>query len=1316
MTPPSVPLRPLVSRPDVVEPGRSYLVTVDVEIAGEGPLPDWPYDQEEFAIGCVLSGCPGIEIEALGSAAVVLHRYGGTYGPARFVAHVAEDLRLTDGVFATGAGGPGLQLTLVTAGGIPFRTVELPIGLAPDVGGPAEEPPTVPLRPRARRTVAPVAPEPEAHTRSGRPDGWPRGRVVGVTVPVAGSSGAAYQVSGHEIAPGLVLTALPDRPYSDTVVEVYRTAEDQWLGGYVVWTGTGKTLEGIALIRLDDRAPALAPAAATVRWGRLVTDSVTTECRVAWADTPFDRRPDSLRSAVGTLRPAGPRSERSIMTLGFAPGNSFREAVAGCAVFCGDLLTGVVTSSHRQRADFVVVPSSQLLADPSFRDTLLRHLPQTVLFLEPVEWLELADAFPARPRSTWSTPAALLQARYQVLPYRGRAAELARLRDWAREPGADVRLIHGAGGQGKTRLAQELINLLNAEGWAPLWLRAAAAGGLDRLTRAAAPTLIVVDYAEARADQLRALLRIAADRERSGLPFRLLLLARTAGDWWHALATTGPAVAGLLDRAEVVALPPWQEESDVLPEEEYVRAVRGFATELSRVPGWEQHDWPHIADRLVDPSRLDGHLVPGADRTLLALHMTALADLLDTAEQLAHDSVDEEPALRPEELEDRLLSHEQRYWYGLADASRLRHALSMETLRSALAVAFLFGAEDRTEADELLNRVPALADQSRDRRDAVRSWISAVSPSTRSRPWEPLQPDRLAERFVGRRLVEDPALVRHIVPGASAAQIAQLLTVYARAATHRVFGNLLNDGLTTLCVHHADVLGPAAVEAVTWSEAPEPLLEALELITAAPDLPLAELERLARRLPKQSERLASWAVRLTRRLVTEYRALAESDPRQLPRLAEHLNDLGLRLTATGRHEEALSFTSEAIDLWRRLAETTPDPHLPGLGRGLNNLGISLSAVGRFDEALSVTAEAVNVRRRLGETDPDAYRPDLAAALSNLGSRLATMGRHEEALASSREAVQIYRHLAEGNPDAFLPDLAGSLVNLAGELGQLGRHGAALEAAAEAVGHYRRLADSNPDAYLPNLANGLDSLAIRLADVGRHEEALHSSTEAVSIRRALAAANPAAHLPDLARSLHNLALGLDQADQRTPALDAMAEAVSIHRSLAKSNPAAFLLDLGMSLNNLSVLLGRSGEATAALDAAQEAVALYRRLATLIPAAFLPGLGTSLVGLMTFLSDLGRLDEALAASHEAVRIRYTLASSDAQAGVTALSTALRALARRLEYAGRTEEASETLAVATEIGRAESHSVTVRHDARGEQAVRATVWHDHGGSSAN
>ncbi|MFD5081687.1 tetratricopeptide repeat protein [Kitasatospora sp. NPDC058406] len=156
MTPPSVPLRPLVSWPHLAEPGRSYLVTVDVEIAGTEPVPDWPYDQEEFAIGCMLAGCPGIEIEALGSTAVVLHRFGGTYGPARFVAHAADNLPAP----GTESGEPRLQLTLITAGGVPFRTVNLPITVSRETDAPPQqEPPRVLLPSRERRSAEPLPPE-----------------------------------------------------------------------------------------------------------------------------------------------------------------------------------------------------------------------------------------------------------------------------------------------------------------------------------------------------------------------------------------------------------------------------------------------------------------------------------------------------------------------------------------------------------------------------------------------------------------------------------------------------------------------------------------------------------------------------------------------------------------------------------------------------------------------------------------------------------------------------------------------------------------------------------------------------------------------------------------------------------------------------------------------------------------------------------------------------------------------------------------------------------------------------------------------------
>ncbi|MGW0766413.1 hypothetical protein [Streptomyces sp. NPDC002676] len=110
----AVPLRPLVSWPEEVETGRKYLVTVDVELAGPEPGA-WPYDTEEYAVGCVLEAEPGLAVEAVGDTTLVLHRFGGTYGPARFV------------TYAAGApeGETALRLTLVTAGGVPFRSERL---------------------------------------------------------------------------------------------------------------------------------------------------------------------------------------------------------------------------------------------------------------------------------------------------------------------------------------------------------------------------------------------------------------------------------------------------------------------------------------------------------------------------------------------------------------------------------------------------------------------------------------------------------------------------------------------------------------------------------------------------------------------------------------------------------------------------------------------------------------------------------------------------------------------------------------------------------------------------------------------------------------------------------------------------------------------------------------------------------------------------------------------------------------------------------------------------------------------------------------
>ncbi|MCA1657421.1 MAG: tetratricopeptide repeat protein [Actinobacteria bacterium] len=89
---------------------------------------------------------------------------------------------------------------------------------------------------------------------------------------------------------------------------------------------------------------------------------------------------------------------------------------------------------------------------------------------------------------------------------------------------------------------------------------------------------------------------------------------------------------------------------------------------------------------------------------------------------------------------------------------------------------------------------------------------------------------------------------------------------------------------------------------------------------------------------------------------------------------------------------------------------------------MNNLSVVLSNLGQREDALAASTQAVEIYRRLAATDPAAFEPDLARALTNLGADLSDLGRLPDALAATIQAVDIRRGLAAANPAAFEPDL------------------------------------------------------------------------------------------------------------------------------------------------------------------------------------------------------------------------------------------------------------------------------------------------------
>ena len=131
-----------------------------------------------------------------------------------------------------------------------------------------------------------------------------------------------------------------------------------------------------------------------------------------------------------------------------------------------------------------------------------------------------------------------------------------------------------------------------------------------------------------------------------------------------------------------------------------------------------------------------------------------------------------------------------------------------------------------------------------------------------------------------------------------------------------------------------------------------------------------------------------------------------------------LNNLGVLDSVQGRMEEAGKEFAEALQIYRELAQKSPETYRPYVATMLNNLGVLDSDQGRMEEARKEFAEALQIRRELAQKNPETYRPDVATTLNHLGVLNSEQGRMEEARQGFAEALQIHREFAQKNPETY----------------------------------------------------------------------------------------------------------------------------------------------------------------------------------------------------------------------------------------------------------------------------------------------------------
>ena len=839
-----------------------------------------------------------------------------------------------------------------------------------------------------------------------------------------------------------------------------------------------------------------------------------------------------------------------------------------------------------------------------------------------------------------------LQWRYQMAPtLQGRDEDIQSILDWAEGGGntISVRMLTGAGGTGKTRLAAEAARILRKRGWAAGFVPRGA-DSAQTIETELRRFLLIFDYPEERMDVLRGLFEAIRDIPNSlvEFPIRILLVSRREIDDWQDMARRSNISLGRQELAHLSAL-------DVMKAREMFAETASHFADLTgaKIPlgegleGWFAAEATRRVPLVVMAAAIHAVLT---GRVGFGLGATELINDLANWERTRAENVSIQVGLGQHAL-PRLIALAALAQRGLSDAQ-------------CVALAELDVCETRGQA--LIDR---LEETPWRRRSTENGRFELVRP----------EPDRMAASFVAQVLLDKPAMALPDWIGEVASpQGGSFGDVISRIG-YDLLGNQkrwfdeLHCTLEEMIARHPERI--TAFRDIAFRKATafsarfaltviQKILKQNDLDTDNRALLLHNHGYLLSILGQREAALKSAETSTSLR-----RQMALARPEAFtPELAASLRNLAVLLSELGQREAALQAAQEAVDIYRQLVRARPEVFTPGLATSLNNVSILLSDLGQREAALKAALEASDFHRKLVATRGNAFKADFAISLNTLAARQSELGKREEALQTAQEALSLCRLLEAERPDTFAPNLARSLANSAKMLSELGQREAALVAMLEVVSLYRELVEAQSETFEPDLATSLDSLAKLLSDLGKREDALVTAQEAVNLRRRLADVHPEKFTPVLAASLDSLANRFSEIGQREAALQTALEAVNFYRELDADRIEAFAPDLARSLNSLAIMLSHLGQFEAAQNVATEAVAFRRQLAEDQPEAFMHDLAASLNTLANRLAQLGRRKAALEHALEAVGIYRRLALKHPEAFTANLAASLNNLAGR------------------------------------------------------
>lgn len=533
----------------------------------------------------------------------------------------------------------------------------------------------------------------------------------------------------------------------------------------------------------------------------------------------------------------------------------------------------------------------------------------------------------------FTRPAELLHAKYQLVGFTDPANTCKSLMTWClqSENRADGRLIYGAGGMGKTRLAIELATRLRTDhNWSAGFLSKRPTDdvlerrwwqALDHLISShdEKGILIIIDYAESRQKDLEQIAsRLRKAPLRKDAMCRIVLLARSAGDWWQSLTDRESDVLFLI--------PPQIGLIPIAPIHDDIQRWRYFASCVGAFLGPMQSlgfDKPKTEPR--------SQLMRIANNTTyskpLAIQMEALL-------WLAGASTDGNAHTLHDLLRGVLALEQKRS----EEINQLQSSKdSFELMRALAQITSAQGASDRQSIIDLLVQDTYFAGQ-RISPIHVHELVDALLRS-HGQPGEtipPLEPDILGEHLVATyadtRLIDSCIKwIEHQPEREQQPRLHHLVTVLQRATTAEHGADTAGKAeqlLNYIIKTHLKRLASPIINVL--SETPGSLNSLLQ--KALPALGSTEITTLADSLPEKHVGLIELSVLIHRHLVQEMqldlheRHMTVSQETYVEcsySLVVRLNNLAAYLQSENQPSAQQNVSEEIVLIFEKLKDVAP---------------------------------------------------------------------------------------------------------------------------------------------------------------------------------------------------------------------------------------------------------------------------------------------------------------------------------------------------------------------------------------------------------